>query len=141
MHQLHCVVAVIPCGMAHRLHPAERLKSRKEIGRLFSAGTETLSSYPVRLLFRQVETVRGPHPVQVTFVVPKKRFRRAVDRNLLKRRMREAYRLRKDVLVQAATGQERQIALLVMYTGKEALPYSLIERKMVKLLGQVVKRL
>jgi ribonuclease P protein component len=126
--------------MPHRLHSAERLKSRKEIGRLFATGAETFSSYPIRILFRRVEVERGPHPVQVTFVVPKKRFKRAVDRNLLKRRMREAYRLHKEALLSAASGQ-RQIGMLVMYTGKEALPYAIIERKTVKLLGRVAERL
>lgn len=125
--------------MPYRLYSAERLKARKTISHLFAPGADTLSSYPIRILFRPAAVRRGPHPVQVTFVVPKKRFKRAVDRNLLKRRMREAYRLNKPTW--AGTQVQQQIGMLVMYTGREALPFSVIERKLAKLLGRVADRL
>ena len=116
-----------------------RLKSRRTIASLFVRGTPTQSNYPLRVVYRAVDEPRpGAAPYQVTFVVPKRKFKRATDRNRLKRRMREAYRLHQDLL---PAGPPRHYALLFMYTGGEEQPFALIERKMIKLLRRVQHRL
>lgn len=81
--------------MSNKFHKKERLCSKKQIDMLFSSGISK-SSYPVKMMSLQVQ---GHVPVndgiKAMFVVPKKKFKNATDRNKLKRRMREAYRLQK----------------------------------------------
>jgi ribonuclease P protein component len=120
----------------------ERLCNKKLIDELFHNGSSFLC-YPFRVLWMPVEEPDAS-PVQVLISVPKKRFKRAVDRNLLKRRIREAYRLSKqqhlyDVLLLV----NKSIVFSIGYIGKEINEYPLMEKKMLKLLkqlsGEVVK--
>ena len=71
----------------------ERLCNVKLIEKLFTDGSSFLV-YPFRIIWLS-EVANSVHPVQVLISVPKKRFKRAVDRNLLKRRIRELYRIHK----------------------------------------------
>ena len=121
--------------MRRKFHRGERLKSRKEIGRLFQKGAKSANSYPIRAMYAVAAERRSPFPVQVTFVVPKRKFKRAPDRNLLKRRMREAFRLNKHLLTEP-TGHA-QLAVLLIYTGREVMDYQYIEKKVRKVLRAI----
>jgi ribonuclease P protein component len=120
----------------------ERLCNKKLIDGLFHNGSSFLC-YPFKASWMLTDSEQQ-YPVQVVFSVSKKRYKRAVDRNLIKRRVREAYRLNKqDQLYTPLTGVDKKIVLSLAYIGKEIAPYSLIEKKMLKLLiqlgGQVIK--
>jgi len=112
----------------------ESLKSRKLISELFSAG-KSLSEFPVKLVYKFVE--HQERPALVTFSVSKKRFKRAVDRNRVKRLMREAYRKNKSNLLDSLIIKEKQVILMFIYGGKEILEYKLIEEKIIKLLKRL----
>ena len=70
----------------------EKLKSRKLIGKLFEDG-KSVKKFPVRLVYLQTNHT-SDFPVQAGFSVPKRNFKRAVDRNRIKRLIRESFRIR-----------------------------------------------
>ena len=114
----------------------ERLCNKRLIDELFHNGSSFLC-YPFKaswLLAADEQQV----PVQILFSVSKRRFKRAVDRNQIKRRIREAYRLNKQQqLYNQLNTAGKKIVLSVGYIGKEIAPYELIEKKMLKLLVQL----
>lgn len=108
---------------------AERLKSRKIIGRLFKEG-QSFGAYPLRLVFLKNDEPRTDAPVQFTVSVPKRTFKSAVARNHIKRKVREAWRLNKHWLYKKLEGAEGQFAFMLIYTGKEDFPFAEIEKAM-----------
>ncbi|GAA4085916.1 ribonuclease P protein component [Mucilaginibacter panaciglaebae] len=114
----------------------ERLCNKKLIDELFHNGSSFLC-YPFKASWLVVSQPQK-FPAQILFSVSKKRFKRAVDRNLIKRRMREGYRLNKQLSLYASlTAAEKQIVLSIGYIGKEIASYEFIEKKMLKLLTQL----
>ena len=104
----------------------ERLCSKKLITELFSKGS-SFNLYPLRFVF-----IKQPQPVatppQVLVSVSKKYFKKAVDRNRLKRQMRETYRLNRHLL--QVEGQFTIQLLAIIYIGKEKSPFNLIQKKL-----------
>lgn len=91
----------------------EHLCLRNEIEALFTAGNRSLSVYPLRATFRLLPYDNHGPRVKVLLSVSKRRLHHAVDRNLAKRQLREAYRLNKDILIhQLADGQSLHIAFI-----------------------------
>ena len=114
----------------------ERLCNKKLIDKLFHNGSSFLC-YPFKASWLYTDEPQL-YPVQILFSVSKKRYKRAVDRNLIKRRMREAYRLKKQqYLYDVLNGADKKIMLSLGYIGKEIAPYDFTEKKMRKLLIQL----
>ncbi|QQL50614.1 ribonuclease P protein component [Mucilaginibacter ginkgonis] len=114
----------------------ERLCNKKLLEQLFHKGSFFLC-YPYRVSWLKLEEP-APVPVQVVFPVAKKRYKRAVDRNLIKRRTREAYRLNKqEHLYDMLLDTQVSILLSVSYIGKEINDFSLMQDKMLKLFKQL----
>lgn len=118
----------------------ERLCSRKLIDLLFKDGSSFLL-YPFRVSYLLADT-SFKFPVQVVINVSKKRYKRAVDRNLVKRRCREAYRLQKQIqLYPFLSGQEKLLLLSVQFVGKKIYGYSFFEKKLAAVFAKLVSAL
>lgn len=107
----------------------ERLCSKKVIDRLFTDGSSFLS-YPLKIVYLKTKLLTD-FPVQAAFSVGKKKYKRAVQRNLIKRRMRESYRTNKFILYKNDYGQ---LAVFFIYVGKQIEDYQRIEVGMKKAL-------
>jgi len=103
----------------------ERLCNKRHINALYQSGSSFLL-YPFRVVFLPCDEIAVP--VQVLISVPKRRFKRAVDRNLLKRRIRESYRLKKSAFFSALHG--RPLLLSFTYVGNKIEDYDTISKKM-----------
>ena len=121
-----------------RLRKKERLKSRKVIGQLFMEG-KSVRAFPVRVIWCTHERL-GEYPAQAAFSVPKRLFKRAWQRNLLKRRLREAYRLNKAMVYDQADSGEMQISLMIVYTSPEVQTFDTIQQGLVKALGLMMHK-
>ena len=114
----------------------ERLCNKKLIEQLYHNGSSFLC-YPYKVSWI-LTTDADNTPVKVVFSVPKKRFKNSVDRNQIKRRMREAFRLNKqDTLYTYLIAENKSIALSLGYVAKDIIPFDVVQKKMVKLLGQL----
>ncbi len=112
----------------------ERLKSRKLIEKLYTEGS-TVKVFPLRMVYLQTTHTSG-FPAQVGVSVAKRNFKRAVDRNRIKRLMRESYRLQKEIVYNSL---EKQYVFMISYLAKDELLYADIEQKMNDLLKKFIK--
>ena len=107
----------------------ERLCSKKLLTELFTNGSSFLV-YPYRITWMAAEPEQIM-PAQVVIGVSKKKFKRSVDRNLIKRKIKEAYRLNKSKLLYSyLISGDKKILLSLNYIGKEILEYSIIDSKL-----------
>ena len=124
----------------HTLQATERLQLRKQIETLFQSG-EAFSFYPFRVLFLRTGT--GPDdavPVRIGFSIPKRRVRKAVQRNRYRRLLREAWRLQKSFLYEKIPAGV-QLHCFLIFTGQEKLTFETAKLSVAKAMEKLAERL
>lgn len=120
--------------MAFKFTKKEKLKSRKTIERIFQEG-KSITKFPVKLYYLSADNDEDTK-IKTAVTVPKKNFRSAVDRNRIKRLLREGYRLNKHLIFNNIEGN---YAFLILYLGKELPRYGEIEGALKKIFADLVK--
>lgn len=118
----------------------ERLCSRVAIQELFESRS-SFNQYPLRIVYRTFDTSDESVGLRVLISVSKRKFKRAYKRNLLKRRIRECYRLNKAGLISKLKARDICMDVAFIYLSAEILPYADIEKAMQNSLRKLENRL
>ena len=116
----------------------ERLSSKISIEDLFAKG-DTFFKYPFKVIVKK-SSAEKDSIVRILISVPKRTFKKAVDRNKIKRLIREAYRLNKNIVYPSLAETTHFLDIAFVYTAKSILSYSEIERKIILILQTIKKR-
>ena len=116
--------------MNQKLPKSQKLKSAKTIENLFLEG-KTHSKFPIKIFFLPTENLETH---LAAFAVPKRNFKLAVERNRVKRQLREAYRLNKHLLDEI---HGKKFVMLFLFLGKIKPQYAELDKAMVKLLKKL----
>ena len=118
----------------------ERVVSKKLIESLFEKGdSHSLAAFPLRVVYLQRERPQGEMPVQILISVPKKRFKHAVDRNRVKRQVRESYRYNKQA-VWDITPEDKQLLIAFIWLSDRHYPTDEVQKRVVTLLQKIANR-
>jgi len=117
----------------------ERLVSRKLIDALFS-GSRSMAAFPLRVIYINKERARGEEPVQILVSVPKRHFKNAIDRNRVKRQVREAYRHHK-ILLHEALPADQQLLLAFVWLSSQHMSTAEVEQRVLNLMQRLVEKL
>lgn len=114
---------------------SEKLKSRKLLNRIFAEG-KSINAYPLKVLYLISETTTKQNLAGVG--VSSRNFKKAVERNRIKRLLRESYRLNKNILADAVL-ENQQLIVFFLFTGKDLSDATLISEKLPLLMQKIVQ--
>ncbi len=129
---------------SHNLTKNERLCSKKLIKELITKGI-SFTIYPLKVTWLVLPQIHAsdsllPTPnSQLMVTVPSHRIRKAVNRNKIKRRMREAFRKNKKSYYECLKKKNKHVIFAIFYNSSELLPYSDIETKIILILQRLIQ--
>lgn len=131
---------------AYTFKKSERLNSKLIIDKLFAGGNSSMAVFPLRVVYMRVPADEAPDtmndvPVSILVSVPKKRFHHAVDRNRMKRLVREAYRTNKAILWNAMEGKDYKMAIAFVCITDKMPDYNLVRKSVTKALVRISEKL
>ena len=131
----------------YKLGKMDRIKSRKSIELLFTEG-KSFSIFPFRILYSlspieittaDSQVASDDKKLQVGVTVSSRNFKRAVDRNRIKRLMREAWRLQKNELQLSPLLTNQSLKVFLIFTGKELPEYAMVHQKITSVITRLIK--
>ena len=125
--------------MANTLHKVERLDKKKIIEKMFAGGSRSFSVFPLRVVYLPVEELEADASILIS--VSKRRFKRAVKRNRVKRQIREAYRVNKPELLNILVERKCRLAIAFIYLSDQLVESSIIEDRMRIALVRITEKM
>lgn len=119
------------------LSKEERICSKKLINELFTGNGRSMTAFPLRVVFMKRTIVDDQPRAAMLVSVPKRYFKHAVDRNRVKRQVREAFRRNKSIIAQNLTDDHEAVAMAFVWLTDEKFPSSEVENRMVRLLTRI----
>lgn len=123
------------------LSKEERICSKKLINELFTGNGRSMTAFPLRVVFMKRTIVDDQPRAAMLVSVPKRYFKHAVDRNRVKRLVREAFRRNKSIITQNLTDDHEAVAMAFVWLTDEKFPSSEVENRMVRLLTRISESL
>lgn len=127
--------------MNNKFCKEERLCNRKSIDYLFSAEDKIkFTEFPFMVIAKKAIDENQKFPAQMMVSVSKRKIKLAVNRNLMKRRIKEAYRLHKNDFYKELRNQNKELTLCFIFLGNKPISYELIEQKIIVLLNRLTEQ-
>ncbi len=121
---------------------AERLNSKLVIDKLFAGGNGSMAVFPLRVVFMKMEGATPDSvPASILISVPKKRFHHAVDRNRMKRQVREAYRTQKQSLWEHLADKDCRVAIAFICITDKPVSSRQVHKAVGKALVRIIEKI
>ncbi len=131
----------MPQATAHTLPKRERLYGKNTLDRLFGEGSRSMSAFPIRAVYHIGTVQEDTEQVRMMVSAPKRNLKHAVDRNRVKRQIREAYRLNKACIVNETNAAKLQSVMIAfIWLDKKLWPSHDVAKRVRNLMQRISEK-